>query len=277
MINRNSFIALAITSLLAACGGAGDGDSATDSNPTIGGTDSATIQSKLGVTTEADSAMRVATTRDGRLSGGTVRQGTDPARMTAQVGSLRTPLQGAGTTQTVMDGQVARNTSGGTVFYLPRSGSDMNVGMVNYNSGYNAMVGVFGRETSSAAIGNRAAGGGSANYAGVAEYNRDDGAQIATYRGGIGANANFDNGALTYGSGTMDKISNTAGADTMTLSGNGTMNGSGAITGSFSTQTADGNQVGSTSGSFYGATGQNIGLIFVAPNASGGAILNESR
>lgn len=280
MTLRTTFTALALVSLLSACGGGGGGDVADPQplNPTIGGSDLATIQDQLGITADTNETMRAATINGGVLGNGQIY-------VDSALSSIRTSMDTAsatlvtvpGAAQNVMNGAVARTRDGATVYYLPRPGSNMQVGMVHHNVvGDDAMAGVFGSETGANGMANRIVAGGTATYSGQVEYSRDVSNQVVSYNGQIGATVDFDNGSLTTSSGTLSKNTNTGGAATMALSGNGTFNGNGTITGSFATTSTDGNQTGTLNGSFYGDNGQNIGFILLAPNAVGGAILNEN-
>ena len=281
MTFRTTFTALALISLLSACGGGGGGDDTIDPqplNPAIGGSDLATIQDQLGITADTAQTMRSATINGGVLGNGQIYVDSGLSTIqTSMDSATATLVTRPGGAQNVMNGAVARTRDGATVYYLPRPGSNMHVGMVHHNVvGDNAMAGVFGSETDSTGMANRIAAGGNATYSGQVEYSRNISSQVVSYNGQIGATVDFDNGTLTTSSGTLNKNTDTGGAATMTLSGSGTFNGNGAITGSFATTSTDGNQSGTLNGNFYGADGQNLGFILLAPNAVGGAILNQN-
>lgn len=272
--------ALALVSLLAACGGGGGGgDTGTVvDNPVIGGTDKNTLEDQLGLVANTADTMQAASISGGVLANGQVTLVDNPGGLTlrSSLNSLQTGLGGTNAVN-VMNGTVARTRDGGTVYYLPRPNSDVHVGMVHHVAvGDDAMAGLFGNSTDPAGMGNRVAAGGNATYTGQVEYSRDLNNQVVSYHGQIGASVDFDNGTLSTSTGTLAKISDTGGAAGMTLSGNGTFNGNGIISGSFATTSTDGNQAGSINGSFYGANGQNIGLLLIAPGAVGGAILDEN-
>jgi hypothetical protein len=273
-LRSTPLFALALVSLLSACGGGGDSDGGSETeNPALHGTDANTIEANLGI--EGDSSMRAASTMDGGVAA-TLTFNPETEKLVMQGGGARTPTF-EGASQEVMNGAIVRNTNGnGTIFYMPSVGSDMNVGMVTTATGDRVVTGIAGRETNAAGMDTRTGPGGTASYAGVATYAREVGPQVATYEGSISANVNFDTSNLTYGTNTMDKTSDTGGATTMTLNGSGTFNGNGAITGTFSTTTLDGSQNGTTNGGFYGSNAGSMGLIFIAPGAAGGAILNEN-
>lgn len=278
----SSILALALVGALSACGGAGSGDGAGGGNngPTtpVAGSDLTTMQRNLGITAGVDKAMRGAITTEGRQQGA-VRVEVNPARMSAGYGDFQTPIVSSTTpTSVVMNGEVSRVNGVDSTFYIPRTGSDVHVGMMHRVSGDAGMVGIFGNETSASAIGARAAAGGTATYAGQAEYSQEVGIQTAGYRGQITATANFDNAGLTYGTGAMGKFTDTGGAASMRVNGTGRFAANGEIVGTYTTTPSSGTGAsGDTSGAFYGPTGQNIGLIFSGSNGAGGAILNEAN
>jgi hypothetical protein len=278
-LRSTPLFALALVSLLSACGGGGGGSTGGGTgteNPPLHGTDLDTIEGNLGIAKNGDkSAMRAASTEDGSVSA-TIQFNSETEKLVMVGGGVQT---GAfeGTSQSVMNGAVVRNTNGdGTVFYMPSIGSDMNVGMVSIDNGQRVVTGIVGRETNAAGMTTRTGPGGTANYAGVATYAREVGPQVVTYEGSISANVDFDTASLNYGTNSMNKTSDTGGATTMALNGSGTFNPNGTITGNFTTTTLDGAQNGSTEGAFYGADAGSMGLIFIAPGAAGGAILNEN-
>lgn len=276
-LRSTPILALALVSLLSACGGGGDagGDTGTE-NPALHGTDLDTIQANLGIQKDGTAkAMRAGSTTGGSVNAD-IAFNPETEKLVMNGGGAQTPTY-QGTNQSVMNGEVIRNSNGdGTVFYMPSVGSGMNVGMVTTATGDRVVTGIVGEETNAAGMATRTGPGGTASYAGVATYARDLGPQVATYEGSITANVDFDAATLSYGTNTMNKNSDTAGANTMTLNGSGTFNANGGINGTFNTTTLDGSQNGSTTGAFYGANADNMGLIFLAPGAVGGAILNEN-
>jgi len=280
---HTSFIALALVAALSACGGGGGGDNdgtnGGGASAPVAGTDLTTLQSKLGITAGVDKTMRAANT-EGTATSGTVRVDANPGRIQARVGefSTGTIAEGNSVAATVMNGQVTRATIPGSVIYVPRTNADVHVGMVHRSSDDMGFAGVFGNETGASAIGARAAAGGKATYVGQAEYSQDIGIQTSAYRGAITATADFNTGGLDYGTGAMTRTSNTGGAASMRIDGSGVFNGRGGITGTYTTNPSSGTgSSGTTSGAFYGPTGQNIGLVFSGNGAAGAAILDESN
>lgn len=277
----SSLIALALVATLAACGGSGGGGGGNNgggSTTPIAGTSMTTLESNLGITAGTDKRMRAASTF-GNERTGTVRVDANPGRIRATVGEFSTSVIGERTpTTTVMNGKVVRANGTGNVIYVPRTGSDVHVGMVHQSTGEYGFAGVFGKETGATAMGARTAAGGRATYVGQAEYTQDMGAQAAGYRGAITANADFDTGGMDYGSGTMTRTTNTGGANSMRIEGTGIFTGNGNITGTYTTTPSSGTgSSGTTSGAFYGPTGQNIGLVFSGNGAAGAAILDEAN
>lgn len=280
-----SLLALALVGTLSACGGGGggggnDGGNGGGSTTPVAGSDLTTMQRQLGVTAGVNKAVRGATTYGGETAG-TLRVDTNPARMTSTFDDFNTRVATATTpTTAVMNGEVSRvNVEGnGGVYYIPRTGSDMHVGMVHRSTGEVGMAGIFGNETSAAAMGARAAAGGTATYVGQAEYTQDQGVQASGYRGAITANADFDTGGLNYGTGAMTKFTDTGGAASMRIDGSGRFAGNGEIVGTYTTTPSTGSgSSGDTSGAFYGPNGQNIGMVFSGTNGAGAAILNEAN
>lgn len=265
--------------LLSACTGGSSNGGNTDSGSStpIAGTSMTTLERNLGITAGKEKRIRAATTFDNTRSG-TVRVDTNPARISASVGGFTTPVGLERSVNVVMNGQVSRSNAPGHVFYVPRTGSDVHVGMVHLSTDDGAFAGIFGNETGSGAIGARAAAGGKATYVGQAEYSQDVGIQTAGYRGDITANADFDTGGLDYKTRSMELYSNTGGAKSMRIEGSGTFSGNGEIRGNYTTIPSSGTGAsGTTSGAFYGPTGQNIGLVFKGDQAAGAAILDESN